>query len=149
MLDGDVFVLHLLCNVLGLVEGGIHRAGDVVLVGLAAGHARELVQLRVDGGFETFGREAHLFQQLRHKAVFLLQKRGQQMDLLDLLVLVFNGQLLGGLNGLQRFLGIVLCVHGNTSVSGVSTLRSRVLIYFGFIIVPSPEFVKRGRGRKL
>ena len=71
------------------------------------------------------------------------------MDLLDLLVLVFNGQLLGGLNGLQRFLGIVLCVHGNTSVSGVSTLRSRVLIYFGFIIDLSPEFVKRGRGRKL
>ena len=74
---------------------------------------------------------------------------GEQVDLLDLLVLVFNGQLLGGLNGLQRFLGIVLCVHGNTSVSGVSTLRSRVLIYFGFIIVLSPEFVKRGRGRKL
>ena len=74
---------------------------------------------------------------------------GEQVDLLDLLVLVFNGQLLGGLNGLQRFLGIVLCVHGNTSVSGVSTLRSRVLIYFGFIIDLSPEFVKRGRGRKL
>ena len=126
MLDGDVFVLHLLCDVLGLVEGGIHRAGDVVLVGLAAGagHARELVQLRVDGGFETFGREAHLFQQLRHKAVFLPQQGGEQVDLLDLLVLVFNGQLLGGLNGLQRFLGIVLCVHGNTSVSGVSTLCS-------------------------
>ena len=126
VLDGDVFVLHLLCDVLGLVESGIHRAGDVVLVGLAAGagHARELVQLRVDGGFETFGREAHLFQQLRHKAVFLPQQGGEQVDLLDLLVLVFNGQLLGGLDGLQRFLGIVLCVHGNTSVSGVSTLRS-------------------------
>ncbi len=62
---------------------------------------------------------------------------------------VIHRDFLCALDGLQRFLGIVLCVHGNTSVSGVSTLRSRVLIYFGFIIVPSPEFVKRGRGRKL
>ena len=113
MLDGDIFVLHLLRDILRAVQRRIDGARDVILIRLAAraGHARELSELRVHRGLKALQRDAHLFQQLRHKAVFLPQKRGEQMDLLDLLVLVFNGQLLRGLNGLQRFLRIVLCVH--------------------------------------
>ena len=115
MLDGDIFVLHLLCDVFRAVQRRINGTRNIILIRLAAraGHARQLRQLRVHRSLKAFKRHAHLFQQLRHKAVFLLQKRGQQMDLLDLLVLVFNGQLLGGLNGLQRFLRIVLCVHSS------------------------------------
>ena len=33
------------------------------------------------------------------------------MHLLDLLVLIFNGQLLRGLNRFQRLLRILLCIH--------------------------------------
>ena len=113
MLHRDVFVLHLLCDLFRLIEGGVHRAGNVIFIGFpaGAGHARQLLQLRVDSGFKALERDAHLFEQLRHKAVFLLQQCGKQVDLLDLLVGVVNGQLLRVLDGLQRFLCIVLCIH--------------------------------------
>ena len=42
----------------------------------------------------------------------VLPQQGQeQMDLLDLLMIVGQRQLLGALDGLQGFLGILLCIH--------------------------------------
>jgi hypothetical protein len=48
----------------------------------------------------------------RDEPVFLPQKRREQVDLLDLLVAVFHGQLLGSLHRLHGFLRILLCIHG-------------------------------------
>ena len=113
MLDGDEVVLHALGKLFRLRQCLIDLARDIEAVGLpaGAGHARELVDLRRDGGIQALDGNAHLFQKLRHKAAVLLQQRREQMHLLDLLVLILNGQLLGRLNGLQRFLRIILCVH--------------------------------------
>ena len=63
MLDGDIFVLHLLCDVLRAVQRRINGARDVIFIRLAAraGHARQLPQLRVHRGLKALQRDAHLF----------------------------------------------------------------------------------------
>ena len=75
VLDGGVFVLHLLGVLFGLVEGRVHLAGNVYLVRLAAG-AADAGQLRhrplhVLG--QGLGVHAHLHQQLGQQALLLLQ----------------------------------------------------------------------------
>ena len=145
MLDGDEVVLHALGKLFRLRQCLIDLARDIEAVGLpaGAGHARQLVDLRRDGGVQALDGNAHFLQQLRHKAVVLLQQRREQMHLLDLLVLILNGQLLGRLNGLQRFLRIILCVHTTIQLLGVSTREHRVLIHFDYNIDLPCRFVNR------
>ena len=78
--NADVFILHLLGLLFRSVEGTVQVARDIdfLRVAAGAGHARQLRQLRVHRSLKAFKSHAHLFQQLRHEAVFLLQKRGQQ-----------------------------------------------------------------------
>ena len=113
MLDRDEVVLHLVRNFLRTAERLVDGSCHIIFIGFAAGtrHTRELAQLLQYSGVQTLHRHAHLPQKLRGKAVFLPEKAREQMDLLDLLVLIFNGQLLRSLNRFQRLLRILLCIH--------------------------------------
>ena len=113
MLDGDEVVLHLVGKLFGAVQRLVDRSCHIVAVGFSAGagYARELSQLLQNGSVETFHRHAHLPQQLRRKTVLLPDETCKQVDLLDLLVLIFNRQLLRSLNRFQRLLRILLCIH--------------------------------------
>ena len=113
MLDRDEVVLHLVRDFLRTAERLVDGSCHIIFIGFAAGtrHTRELAQLLQYSGVQTLHRHAHLPQKLRGKAVFLPEKAREQMDLLDLLVLIFNGQLLRSLNRFQRLLRILLCIH--------------------------------------
>ena len=113
MLDRDEVVLHLVRNFLRTAERFVDCARYIIFIGLPSGarHTRELAQLLQNGCVQTLDRHAHLPQKLRGKAVFLPEEAREQMHLLDLLVLIFNGQLLRSLNRFQRLLRILLCIH--------------------------------------
>ena len=88
MLNGNVFVLHARGNVLRLCKRLIQRLGNVVFVRFpsASGNCRQFFQLRVNRRRQTLHRHAGFFQQLRGESVLLLQQRGEQVDLLHLLI---------------------------------------------------------------
>ena len=113
MLDRDEVVLHLIRDFLCAAERFVDCARYIIFIGLPSGtrHTRELAQLLQNGCVQTLDRHAHLPQKLRGKAVFLPEEAREQMHLLDLLVLIFNGQLLRSLNRFQRLLRILLCIH--------------------------------------
>ena len=117
MLDGNIIVVHLVRHALRAGQARVHGARNVIFIRLAprAGHARELIELLLHGSVQALHRHAHLAQELRHKPAVLPQKRGEQMHLLDLLVLVFDRQRLRGLHRAKRFLRIFLSVHKSAS----------------------------------
>ena len=123
MFDGNVVVLHVGGDLFGLIQRRIDRARYIELIGLAArtGHARKLLKLLRHGSVQTFDRNAHFFQQLRNKSAVLPQQRGQQVGLLDLLILILYGQLLCGLDRLQRFLCIFLSIHASCLLLALCT----------------------------
>ena len=109
MLHGDVLILHVLCPVLGGDKGLVQCVADINLVGLpCAGDAGELGNLCHGGSGQAFHGDAHLGQQLGDQPTILLQQGGQQVNLLQLLMVVANRQILRFLNGFLRFLREVL-----------------------------------------
>ena len=118
MLHRDILVLHGLGGGLGGLQGLIHVLGHIDLVGLpaGAGHLGQFVHLRLDGGLEAGEGQAHIGEQLGDQPLAVLDQRHEQMGLLDLLVPVLQGDVLGALNGGQRFLGKLIHIHKrNTS----------------------------------
>ena len=113
MLDADELILHGF----GLPGGGaqdfIGGLGDIDLVGVAAraGHPGQAGQLFGHGGGEAAGVDVHLLEQLGDQPVLLAGDGQQQVFGLQGVVLVLDGQLLRGLDGLDRLLGILVCVH--------------------------------------
>lgn len=97
----------------GGVQGPVHILGDIDLIGLPAahGHLGQLLYFGLHSRPEGGRRQPHMLDQLGNQAVLLLKQRGHQMGLLDLLVSIFLGHSLGGLDGLQRFLGKFVGVH--------------------------------------
>ena len=112
MLHRHILVLHGLRLLLRRIECGLHVGADIKAVhGLTCPHAGNLPQLGLRRRFQTFHRNVHLFQQLRDQTALLPQQCQKQMHLLHLLMRILNRQLLRALDGLNRFLGIVIEVH--------------------------------------
>ena len=112
MLHRHILVLHGLRLLLRRIERGLHVGADIKAVhGLTCPHAGDLSQLGFRRRFQTFHRNVHLFQQLRGQTALLPQQCQKQMHLLHLLMRILNRQLLRALDGLNRFLGIVIEVH--------------------------------------
>ena len=113
VLDADELILHGL----GLAGGGAQHLvgglGDIDLVGVAAraGHPGQAGQLFGHGGGEAAGVHVHFLEQLGDQPVLLAGDGQQQVFGLQGVVLVLHGQLLGGLDGLDGFLGILVGVH--------------------------------------
>ena len=112
MLHRHILVLHGLRLLLRRIECGLHVGADIKAVhGLTCPHAGDLSQLGLRRRFQTFHRNVHLFQQLGDQTALLPQQCQKQMHLLHLLMRILNRQLLRALDGLNRFLGIVIEVH--------------------------------------
>ena len=112
MLHGHIFILHGLRLLLRRIERGLYVGADIKAVhGLTCPHAGNLPQLSLRRRFQTLHRNVHLFQQLRGQTALLPQQCQKQMHLLHLLMRILNRQLLRALDGLNRFLGIVIEVH--------------------------------------
>ena len=113
MLDADVVILHRL----GLAGGGaqhlIGGLGDINLVRVTAGagHTGQRRELFGRGGGKTAGVHVQLLQKLGDEALLLRCKGVEQMLRLQGVVLVLHGQLLRGLKGFQRLLGILIGIH--------------------------------------
>ena len=112
MLHRHILVLHGLRLLLRRIERGLYVGADIKAVHcLTCPHAGNLPQLGLRRRFQTFHRNVHLFQQLRGQTALLPQQCQKQMHLLHLLMRILNRQLLRALDGLNRFLGIVIEVH--------------------------------------
>ncbi len=97
MLDADVFVLHLLGQILGGEHDLVHTLGDVYLSGLGAGaaDARHLAQLAVQGRGQGADIVSGPFQQAGNKTLLLTHQGAKQMVHIHLLVPEANGHGLG------------------------------------------------------
>ena len=118
VLHGDILVLHGLGGLLSALQGAVHILGYIDLVGLppAAGHLGQLVHLCPHRHLKTGHGHAHGGEQLGDKALAIADQSQQQVLLLDLLLAVFHGQILGPLNGGQGLLGKLVHIHrGNSS----------------------------------
>ena len=112
MLHGHILVLHGLRLLLRRIERGLYVGADVKAVHcLTRSYAGDLPQLGFRRRFQTLHRNIHLSQQLRGQTALLPQQCQKQMHLLHLLMRILNRQLLRALDGLNRFLGIVIEVH--------------------------------------
>ena len=99
---------------------------DLALLTAGAGDTGQFFHLRLGGGGERGNGETHVPQQLGNQAGLVAEQCQQQVRLLDLLVTIFRGQTLGGLDGLQRFLGVFLCIHKKHSFQGAAFCLSSV-----------------------
>ena len=119
MLHGYIFVLHGLGCSFGCLNGAVEVGRNVNFACLAADrYLGQLVDFCLDGGLKGGKGQSHSGQKLRNQAVFLLKQGKKQVCLLNLLVAVLLRDVLRALNGFQRFLGKLICVHGNTLLSG-------------------------------
>ena len=108
MLHGNIFVLHGLCLLLGRGESIFYVVAEIKGIRLTAhSHAGEFPQLGFRRRFQTFHRNAHLFQQLGDQSILLLYQRQKQMHLLHLRIGILKHQIPCVLNGFSGFLGTV------------------------------------------
>ena len=113
MLHTDVFVLHGL----GFPGGGAQdfirclRDIDLVRVTAGAGHPGQGRQLFGHSSGKAARVHIQLLQKLRDQALLLRSQGVQQMFRLQSVVLVLHSQLLGSLQGFQRFLRILIGIH--------------------------------------
>ena len=118
VLHRDILILHGRRGGLGGFQGTVHVLSHIDLVRLPAstGDPGQLLHLVLDGGLEAGEGQAHIGEQLGDQPLAVLDQRHEQMGLLDLLVPVLQGDVLGALNGGQRFLGKLIHIHKrNTS----------------------------------
>ena len=87
--------------------------GDINLVRVTAGagHTGQRRELFGRGGGKAAGVHVQLLQKLGDEALLLRCKGVEQMLRLQGVVLVLHGQLLRGLKGFQRLLGILIGIH--------------------------------------
>ncbi len=121
VLDGDVFVLHALRLIFGFRENGVNVGGNVDFSRFAPrpGYGGQLFHLllhRVQHGACV---KAHFCQKLGNQPVFLPKQRVGQMFLLNLHTVVFERGALRLLDGFERFVRKILCVHERPSFAGV------------------------------
>ena len=116
MLYRNILILHGASLALGPLEGPVYLLGDVHLAALPAGtgYFRQLICLGLHRRLKAGDGHAHCGQQLRNEALFVLHQSQKQMGLFNLLVAVFQGDVLSPLDGGQRFLGKLVHVHDNT-----------------------------------
>ena len=73
MLDGNKIILHLICDLLGLIERFLHIRRDIQAAGIApAGDARQLFQCTHGLRLHSSCINAHLGHQLGNQAAILL-----------------------------------------------------------------------------
>lgn len=127
MLYRHKLVVHASGDFLRGVQGLVRPGGDIHLVRLpsAAGHLGQLLHLRARRRLEGLQRQAHVGQQLGHKAPLLLHQRQEQVALLDLGIAVLDTDALGVLKRVYGLLGQFLHVHGLTLLSFVLSIVRR------------------------
>jgi len=113
VVNAYVFVLHAVGFVLRIAQNFCQPLGNHDLVGVhaAAGNRRPLAQRALDGNAEGLGLHAHLFQNARHDAVFLLYKGQGQMLGIRLLMAHACGNALGLPHSLAGFIRKFVDVH--------------------------------------
>ena len=113
MLDAYIVVLHGLGFAGGSAQHLIGGLRDIDLVGVTAGAGDpgQSRKLFGHGGSKAAGVNIQLLQQLRDQALLLRSQGVQQMFRLQSVVLVLHSQLLGSLQGFQRFLRILIGIH--------------------------------------
>ena len=137
MLNRDIFVAHLLhlvfCFCQRLGEGSRH-----IRLLVAAGNLWQTIDRAFTCGLHLLRVQAEFAHQLTDQTVFLTQQRIQQMHLFDLRVSIALRKLLGGLQGLQGFLGEAVGVHPNHPplYSGTNYPLNLVLLSFDAVIIP-------------
>ena len=110
VLGGGVLILHGPGDGLGLVEdvGQLAAHADLYRRACGPGHLAQC-------GLDALGQQrvvaADLVDYRRDDAVFLCQKRGQQMFRLDGRVIILLGEVLGFQQGLAAFLGQFVWAH--------------------------------------
>ena len=113
MLDAQVLVLHALRAVPRRHQRLFHVVGDIDFVRFPAAtrHLGLPGDHRLQAGSDLLRLLAHLGQKLRDQALRIGKQRVRQMLLGDLLVLIFNGQLLRGSQRLTAFFCKLLIGH--------------------------------------
>ncbi len=124
MLDRDIFILHLLCGLLGLCDDLLRRIGDIDRAGLSAGagHMGECSDLLFGGLCKGVCVDADALHELRDQAVRLLEQCGEDMHRLDRVVLIAGAERLCILHGFNGFLCHFIRVHEDASLYGMFML---------------------------
>ena len=128
MLDGNILVLHPVGFFFRRSQDCIHVCGNIDFPRLTAraGHAWDAGNLFRHCALDGVAVYMHLFQQLRDQPVALLQQSRHEVFFLDLHIVVFNGEVLGFLDGFQGFLGEFLCIHVQPLLSFTHSVFMRV-----------------------
>jgi hypothetical protein len=105
--DADVFVLKFLRLVLRLDQEFVQALGDMNALagGGVAGDSRDAVEFLFDFRFEQIRRDLCLFEESRHKSVFLFEQREHEVLDIHRLMLIASGNILGLLECGLRFFG--------------------------------------------
>ncbi len=113
MLHRNVLVLHGPGLPLGGLKGLVHILGDVNLARLTAraGHLGQLLNFCLHRCLKAGDSRPHGGEELGDEALVVPRQGQQQVGLLDLLVAVLHGDILGPLYGGQGFLGKLIHVH--------------------------------------
>ena len=113
MLHRDVIVLHGLGLAPRGLKGPVHVLGDIDLAALPArtGYLGQFAHLCLHRRLEAGDREAHGGEELGDEALSVPHQGQQQVGLLDLLVAVSQGDVLGGLDGCQRLFRKSIHIH--------------------------------------
>ncbi len=118
VLNGKIFILHLLGAAFRLQQRFFKLRRDVDLVRLTAGtgHARNPCESVLQRGTERVHADAAFRQQLRNERLVILGQREEHVLLVDLHMLIFHRDLLCALKRLQRLLGELRCIHIEASL---------------------------------
>ncbi len=113
VLHRDKIVLHPSGLALRVNEVLVHLAGDIDLprfppaatdCGKRGHQGRGLPN-------ESFPIQTHTGEELGNQPPFLGKQRAKEMGLLNLHIPLLQGKVLGQPDGLQGFLGVLLCIH--------------------------------------
>ncbi len=108
MLYGDILVPHLFCLILCADQGLVKILADI---SLAAGYLRSSLNRLFQAVIKISLLDPHLLDEPGNQGIVLMNKRVQQVLLLDLLISVIRSNLLKIVDCFDRFLCKFLNIH--------------------------------------
>ena len=113
MFNGQVFILHPFGSLLRLQQGLFHIVRDIDLARLpaGAGNTRDPVQVFLQAGDEARDGQAAFCQQLGDQLAFILGQGEHQVFLLNIHMLIFNGERLRPFQGGYGLLRKLVHIH--------------------------------------
>ena len=116
MLLGDIFVLHLLCKLLGRGERRVKLARQVEPARRTL-DSRKSSERDIDRAAGHLGRKSRRAQKLAGKSLALREQGGEQMQLFEPLMMLAHRKAFGGAERLHAFFRKFLKVrHSETSL---------------------------------